>query len=361
MRKKIKFLIIGVVIILFVWVLLFFIQKNETPPTEFKVSLPFKTTISQKIVATGKVIPQDEIAIKPQVSGIIERILVKEGSYVKAGDLIAKIKVVPSEQSLNTSKGQLKNAKIQFKNAKWEYERVKKLFDKEIIAAKEFNDAKLNYNKAKNDLENAMDNLRIIKVGSAKNSSFANTNVRATVSGTILEIPIKKGHQVIESNNFNEGTTIAIIANLNKMIFQGKIDEADVDKLKEKAELDITIGAIESKKFKATLDFIAPKATDAHGVVMFKIKASMKLKKNDHIRAGYSANAEVILKTKSNILAIKESLVQYDGQKPFVEVQIKPQIFKRKNIVLGISNGIDVEVISGIQEKDAIKVWNKSL
>ncbi|MGY5354391.1 efflux RND transporter periplasmic adaptor subunit [Wenyingzhuangia sp. IMCC45467] len=361
MKNAIKFIIIIVLLAVFGFVIKFFIDKNSKSAIEFKTEKPFITTIEKKSVATGTVIPEDEVEIKPQISGIIEQIFVEEGKYVKEGDLIAKIKVVPNEQSLNSANGRVITAQLSLENTTKEYKRSKQLFDKGVIAIQEFNTAELQYNQAKQDLENAKKDFQIIKLGSANGSASANTNIRATISGTILEIPVKQGDQVIESNNFNAGTTIAFIADLKKMIFEGKVDEAEVGKLKENTPLEVTIGAIDTQKFNANLTFIAPKGVDEQGAVLFKIKASLELSDSVNVRAGYSANAALILDKKENILAVKESLIQYDRNtdKPFVEVENTPQQFEKKEVKLGISDGINVEIKEGVSKDDKIKVWNQ--
>ena len=361
MNKLLK-ITVGVLLLgALVSVLIFFGKKNAKAATDYKVKQAFTTTIEKKSVATGKIIPEDEVAIKPQISGILQEIFVEEGSFVKSGDLIARIKVVPNEQSLNNALGRVKNAKIQLDNIEIEYERNKKLFEKEVISSQDFNTFQLNYNRAKQDLENTESDYQIIKVGSKGGVASANTHIRATVSGTILEIPVKKGDQVIESNNFNAGTTIASIADLNKMIFEGKVDESEVGKLKEGTVLEVTIGAIEAKKFNAKLYFVAPKGMNEQGAVLFKIKAALELD-STYVRAGYSANAALILEKKEAVLAVKESLIQYDRktEKPYVEIQTEEQVFEKRDVVLGVSDGINVEIISGIERDDAIKVWNKA-
>ena len=315
-----------------------------------------------KSVATGKVVPEDEVEIKPQISGIIETLYVEEGDNVKTGDLLAKVKVVPNEQSLNSAKGRLANTKILMENAKIEYNRNKSLFDKEIISQQDFQNSELNLSRAMQDVSNADTDLQIIKLGSAGGSATANTNIRATVAGTVLEMPIKEGDQVVESNTFNNGTTIAIIADLSKMIFEGKVDESEVVKLKVGMPLTVNLGAIQDKEFEAKLKFIAPKGNEEQGAVQFKIEGDVYLDKDFFVRAGYSANASLVLERKDSILAIPEALLQFDkkSEKPYVEVQINDQKFERRDIKTGISDGINVEIISGITIEDNIKVWNQT-
>ncbi len=358
MKKTIIFSVIGIVLIV---VLIWFGKMNSKSVNEFETERPFITTIIKKTVATGKVTPLEEVEIKPQISGIIDKIFLKEGDNVKKGDLIARIRVVPNEQSLSSAKGRVIKAQLQVDNAKTIYDRNKKLFETGVISRKDFEEIELFYNQAKQDLLNAKNDYQIIKKGSVGESGIANTNVRATTSGMILEIPVEEGDQVIQSNNFNAGTTIASVADMNKMIFEGKVDEAEVSKIKINIDLDISIGAINDKKFPAKLNFIAPKGTEESGTVQFTIKADVTLEDNYFLRAGYSANAEIILEQKDSVLSIREAVLQFNKKtdKPYVEVKIGDQKFEKRDIVLGISDGENVEIISGLVAEDEIKIWNK--
>ncbi|WP_420571809.1 efflux RND transporter periplasmic adaptor subunit [Kordia sp.] len=339
----------------------YFINSNQKSVETFETAKAFKSSIVRKTVAAGTVIPEDEVEIKPQISGIIEKIYVEEGDKIKTGDLIARIKVVPNEQSLNSARNRIKNSKIVSDNAKIAYDRNKALFDKGIISSQEFERAELSYNQAKQEIRNAQSDLQIIKKGSVGGSA-ANTNIRATVSGTILVIPVKEGDQVIESNTFNAGTSIATIADLGKMIFEGKVDEAEVGKLKADSDLKVSLGAIEDKEFDAKLTFVAPKGVEESGAVQFKIKADVALDDNYFVRAGYSANASIELEKKNDILVIDEGLLRFDSRnedKPYVEVETGDQKFEKRFIEVGISDGKNIEILSGLKEDDKIKIWNK--
>ncbi len=320
-----------------------------------------KKDIVNQVIVTGKVIPEDEIEIKPQISGIIEKIYLEEGTDVKAGDLIAVIKIVPNEQSLNQSRGRVRNAELALNNVKIEYNRNKALFDKGVISSQDFNSLQLQHDQAQQELNNARSDYQIIRKGSAGGSASANTNIRATVNGTILEIPVEEGDQVIESNNFNDGTTIATIADMSKMIFEGEVDEAEVGKLKLGMPLDISLGALEKSDFQAKLKFIAPKGVEEEGAVQFKIEGDLVVSDSAYVRAGYSANASIVLEEKKDVLAIKEALLQFDKEteKPFVEIETGENEFERKELELGVSDGIDVEIVSGIDEGAKIKIWNE--
>lgn len=360
MKKTIIFGLIGVALIA---VLAWFGMKNSKSPIQYETEKPFVTNIVKKTVATGKVVPLEEAEIKPKVSGIIEEIFVEEGANVEVGDLIATIRVVPNIQSLNSAQGAVKTSQLRFENAEVLYNRNKNLFEKGVIPRQEFETAELNYESAKQDLKNAQNNLDIIKKGSAAGmGKTANTYVKAEISGTILEIPVRKGTQVIESNTFNNGTTIATIADMNKMIFEGKVDEAEVGKIKNGTVLEVSLGAIEKKKYPAKLNFIAPKGTEENGAVQFKIKGDVTLDNEFYVRAGYSANADIILEQKDSVLSIKEALLQFDkkNETPYVEIKIGDQDFERRDVELGISDGINVEILSGVTKDDEIKIWNKT-
>jgi HlyD family secretion protein len=358
-----KILIFSSIIIALIVVLIWFGKKNKTSIISYETAKLITATIENKTVATGKVVPLEEVEIKPNISGIIDKIYLEEGAIVKKGDLIATVKIIPNEQSLSSAKGRISNVQIQVKNSKISYDRNKTLLERGVISLQAFESTELAYNQAKQNLVNAQIDYEIIKKGSASGAGgVANTNIRATASGMLLEIPVKEGYQVIQSNNFNAGTTIAFVADMSKMIFEGKVDEAEVAKLMVGIDISVGLGAINETKFPAKLTFIAPKGTEENGAVQFKIKADVTLDDKYFVRANYSANAEIVLERKDSILAIKESLLQFDKktEKPYVEVKIGEDEFERKDIEIGLSDGINAEVISGVTEEDEIKVWNKA-
>ena len=340
----------------------FFVKSNSTSAIQYETQTLITATIEDKIVATGKVLPEDEVNVVPQIAGIIQELYVEEGDEVSTGDLIAKIKVVPNEQTLNSAEGRVKSAQIVMNNSKIEYERNKLLYEKEIISEQDFNSATLRYNQDMQNLSNAKSDLQIIKLGSSGGSTITNTNVRATVSGTILEIPVEEGDQVIQANTFNAGTIIATIADLNKMIFEGQVDEGEVGKLSVNMPLIVTLGAIEGKEYNAKLRLIAPKGTEVGGAIQFKIEGDVYLDDEYVVRAGYSANASIVAEKKVDVLAISEALLQYDNKtkKPYVEIETSSQKFERKDVKLGISDGVNAELLSGVSKTDKIKVWNRT-
>lgn len=362
MNKTVKIILGLVVLILLIFVLKYFKDSNSKAIEDFKVEEPFYTSISTKAVATGKLNPEEEVELKPQISGIIDEIFVDEGDIVKKGDLIATIRVVPNEQSLVQAQSRIKTAQLSYNNAKVQYDRDKALFEKGVISKQDFETTELTYNQAQETLRQAQNDYQIIKKGSISGGATANTSITAQISGTILEIPVREGDQVIESNTMNDGTTVATIADMSLMIFEGKVDEAEVGKIKEGKDIKIVLGAIQDKSFPAKLSFVAPKGIEENGAVQFTIKADVNIEQGTNIRAGYSANAEIDLEGKDSVFSIREALLQYDRitDNPFVEVQTGDGKYEKKNVKLGISDGINVEILDGVEKGDKIKVWNKA-
>jgi len=359
MKKTIFFVMLGLALIA---VLLWLSKKNQKSDITYETETPFKTDIVQKSIATGTVVPLEEIEIKPKVSGIVNKIFIEEGAKVQKGDLIATVRVVPNVQNLNAAQSNVRSARLQRDNAKILYDRSKMLFEKGVIPRQEFERAELSYNSSKETLNNATSNLQIIKKGSASGmGKAANTNIRAEIAGTVLEIPIREGSSVIESNTFSPGTTVAIIADMSKMIFEGKVDESEVGKLEKGTEISVELGAFQDKEFPAKLTFIAPKGTEEQGAVQFKIKADVSLEDGYYIRAGYSANANIELENKKDVLAIREGLLRFDKKtdEPYVEIETSDQVFEKKGVKLGVSDGINVEILDSIDIDTKIKIWNE--
>ena len=361
MKKRVTIIILVTIILAFGGAMYYLYSKNAEDPVVYETETPSTQTIVKKTVATGSILPLEEVLIKPNISGVIEEIFVEGGDFVKSGDLLAIIKVVPNLNALNDARNNIEAAKIALEDQKRNFDRQKSLFDKGVVSRVDLERSQLTFDQAKQTYSAANKRYDIVKTGTTKGyGNAANTQIRATVSGMVLEVPVEVGNQVIESNNFNEGTTIAAIADVEKMIFEGKVDESEVGKIKENLPLEITVGAIEDVVFDAVLDYIAPKGNAENGAIQFEIKGTLKKQDTTFIRAGLSANASIILGRADSVLAVKEALVQFDGKtkKPFVEVATGDQQFERRDLELGISDGIFVEVKSGIGKEDKIKVWN---
>lgn len=362
MKRTVTIIILAVIFIGFLGSLYYYFQKGQEDPVVYQTEQPSTQTITKKTVATGNIVPLEEILIKPNISGIIDEIYVEAGESVEAGDLIARIRVIPNVTSLQSAKDAVATAKINLDNQKKLYDRQKSLFDKGVISANDFDNTEVAYQRAEQNYKSAQQNFDIVKTGTTSGIGVAaNTLIRSTVTGMVLDVPVKTGNQVIESNNFNDGTTLATLADVNKMIFEGKVDESEVGKIKEGLPLEVTVGAIENKTFDAVLDYIAPKGVEENGAIQFEIKGTLDKADATFIRAGLSANASIILEKAEDVLSIKEALVQFDSdsQQPYVEIETGNQQFERKNIQLGVSDGIHVEVKSGIDKDAKIKVWNQ--
>lgn len=355
MKKVITIIVLIVLIASFIGTGYFLYQKSAAPPVVYETDSLFVTDIIKKTVATGSIVPRKEIELKSQVSGVVEKLYVEAGNVVTQGQLIAKIKIIPDVVTLNNAEASVKNATINFKNAEKEMKRQQNLFGQKVISEYEFNQYLLEYNLAKQALETAENNLDLIKEGASKKSQNVSNLVRSTADGMVLDVPVKEGTFVIESNTFNEGTTIAFVADMNEMIFEGKVDESEVGKLKEGMDLSLTIGALDTETFQASLEFISPKGVEEEGAIQFPIKAEVNLKDNAFLRAGYSANADIVLEKKENVLAIKEQNILFEGNKVFVELQTAPQQFERREIAVGLSDGINIEVLSGLSKNDMVK------
>ena len=359
-----KFKNIGIIVLILglLFAIAYFVRTNSTSAIQYDTTTAFTSSIQKTSVVTGTVIPEDEVEIKPQLNGIISEIMVEEGDMVNNGDLIAIIKVVPDERSVYGAQSQVNAAELNVRNAERQMQRAEELFSKQIISQQEFEDAELRFNTAKENLQAAQNDLEIIRKGSVSGSSTANTNIRATITGTILEIPIKLGDQVIAANSFNSGSTVAIIADLNKMIFEGQVDEAEVGKLEVGQDLSVSMAAIPDKEFQAKLKFVAPKGTEAGGAVQFKIEADLTLDESSFIRAGYSGNGTLVVDNRQDIMVIAEALLQFDRRTsvPYVEVETSSQNFERRDITIGLSDGIKVEILDGLEITDKIKIWNKT-
>ncbi len=332
-------------------------NKSRKKTVVYELKSPTVNNIIKKTVATGSVVPRKEILIKPQVSGIIEEIFIEAGNNVNKGDLIAKIRIIPDMVNLNNAESRLKRAQLNLEDAKLVYNRQKKIYDQGVIAESEFLQTRLSYNNAIEELESAENNLQLIREGvSKKSGTVTNTLIRSTIKGMVLDVPVEVGNSVIESNNFNEGTTVASVADMGEMIFKGKVDETEVGKLKAGMPLVLSIGAIDSAKFDAELEYIAPKGKEENGAIQFEIRAAVSLKDSMFIRANYSANADIVLERADSVLSIEESLLRFDHDSAYVEIETSiPQVFEKKYIKTGLSDGINIQVKEGLTKESKIK------
>lgn len=360
MKKFFKILLWVIVGIIFAGTFVYLYLNSKKEDEKYTLKYPSVETIERTTVLTGKIEPRDEIDIKPQISGIISEILVEAGDHVNNGDIIARIKVIPEESQLSSALNRVSVAEISLREAKQTLERTKQLYDKKYESREKYETDQAAYERATRELEQAQDQLKIVREGvSAANAQGSNTLVRSTVTGVVLEVPVKVGSSVIQSNTFNDGTTIAKVADMTDLIFRGKVDETEVDLIREGMDVKISVGAISGSDYPAVIEKIAPMASDENGTNTFEVKAALSADNSSNLRAGYSANANVVLESAENVMAVPESVVEYDADKAYVYVlkdSVPSQVFDKKEIKTGLSNGLMVEVKSkGITKKTPLR------
>lgn len=360
MKKYFKYILMALVAVIFIGTFVFLYIKSQPQPEVYDEFTLQRMDIRKTTVVTGKIEPRNEVNVKPQISGIITEILKEAGETVQEGEVIAKVKVIPDMGSLSAAQSRLRLAEINRKQAQTDYDREKTLFDKGLVAAHEYDKIAQDLRQAREEVDAAQDNLEVVRDGVSKsNASASSTLIRSTITGLILDIPVKVGNSVILANTFNDGTTIATVANMNDLIFRGNIDETEVGRLSTGMTMKITIGALQDLKFDARLEYIAPKATDQNGANQFEIKAAVNLPSNaTNIRSGYSANAEIVLAEAKNVLAVQESAIEFDGDDTYVYVikgEGDKQTYERRKVQTGISDGINIEIRSGVKPNERIR------
>lgn len=363
MKKYLKITLLVVVAAIFIGTFIFLYQKSKPKTTVYETVTPEIADLEKTTVATGKVEPRDEVLIKPQISGIISEVYKEAGQTIKQGEVIAKVKVIPELGQLNSAESRVRVAEISTAQAETDHERIKKLYNDKLISREDYEKSEVEIKKAREELQTAKDALEIIKEGITKNSaSFSSTLIRSTIDGLILDVPIKVGSSVIMSNTFNDGTTIATVANMNDLIFKGKIDETEVGRIHEGMPVKLTIGALQNLTFDAELEYISPKGVEENGANQFEIKAAVHAPDSVQIRSGYSANAEIVLQRAQKVLAVPEGIIEFSGDSTFVWVMtdsIPEQKFERRQIKTGMSDGIKLEIKEGLTGKEKVRASEK--
>ena len=359
MKRYSKLIIAAIVALIFIGTFVFLWQKSQPKEVVYNEFTPKLDSIQKTTIITGKIEPRNEVNIKPQISGIISELLKEPGDYVNAGDVIAKVKVIPDMAQLSSAEMRVRLAEINLKQAQTDFEREQNLYNQKLVSADEFDKTKMSLAQAKHEKIAAQDALEVVRDGvSSSNAKASSTLIRSTISGVILDIPVKVGNSVILSNTFNDGTTIATVANMNDLIFRGNIDETEVGQLVSGMNMKITIGALQDLKFDAALEYISPKATESNGTNQFEIKAAVKLTEGGKIRSGYSANAEIILAKAENVLSVPESAIEFSGDSTFVYVlkgEGKQKTYERTYVETGLSDGVNIEIKKGITAKDKVR------
>ena len=357
--KYSKLIIAIIVALIFIGTFVFLYQKSQPEPVVYNEFTTKMGDVSKTTLITGKIEPRNEVNVKPQISGIITDIYKEAGDIVKAGEVIAKVKVIPDMSQLSSAESRVRLAEINAKQAQVDYDRDKVLFDKHLITAESFDKVSQTLHQAQEEVKAATDALEVVRDGVSKsNASASSTLIRSTISGVILDIPVKVGNTVILSNTFNDGTTIATLANMKDLIFRGNIDETEVGQLSIGVPMKITIGALQDVKLSASLEYISPKAVENNGANQFEIKAAIDVKGAKDLRSGYSANAEIVLQTAKNVLTIPESAVEFSGDSTFVYLvkgKGEQKTYERHPVTIGISDGVNIEIKKGLSQKDIVR------
>ncbi len=359
MKKYSKLIIAALVALIFIGTFVFLWQKSQPKEVVYSEFTPKKDTLQRTTIITGKIEPRNEVNVKPQISGIITEILKEAGQFVQAGEVIAKVKVIPDMGQLSSAESRVRLANINLKQAEVDFEREKNLYDQKLVSADEYDKVRQQLNQAKEELKAAVDALEVVRDGvSRSNASASSTLIRSTISGIILDIPVKVGNSVILSNTFNDGTTIASVANMNDLIFRGNIDETEVGQLTIGMPMKITVGALQDVSFEASLEYISPKAVESNGANQFEIKAAVNTLQDSRIRSGYSANAEIVLARAEGVLTVPESAIEFSGDSTYVYVLVgspdKKQ-YERRPVTVGLSDGVNIEIKKGITDKDRVR------
>lgn len=354
-----KMIIAGLVAIVFIGTFVFLWIKAQPQPKVYDEFTPTVADLRKTTVLTGKIEPRNEVNIKPQISGIITELMKEAGQTVQAGEVIAKVKVIPDMGQLSSAQSRLRLAEINLKQARTDYEREKVLFDKGLVSADEYDKIHQAYNQAREERSAAQDNLEVVRDGvSSNNANASSTLVRSTVTGVILDVPVKVGNSVILSNTFNDGTTIATVANMNDLIFRGNVDETEVGQVNVGMPMTITVGALQDLKFSARLEYISPKAVEANGANQFEIKAAVQVPEKTGVRSGYSANAQIVLAEALHVLTVPESAIHFEGNNTYVYLvqgKGKNKTYQRRDVKVGLSDGVNIQIKSGLTINDRVR------
>src|SRR5262245_21711182 len=353
MKKILKYLLLAVIAVVFVGTLVFLYKKSQGTPVVYQLDSPATMTLVKKAVATGKVIPRREIEVKAQVSGVVEKLYVEPGQVVRKGQVVARIALRPSMLNVSQAESQLQSAKLNLQNQAADLDRYRKLATQGVISQSQFNTYSTNYDLQKEAVASAENTLMLLRTGASK--GMVSNMIPATIDGTVLDVPNKEGAFIVETSTFQSGTTVATLADMSDMIFEGLVDESEVGKLKQGMQLVLNVGALEGKPYTATLEYIAPKGVTDQGTIKFTIRAAVQHSKDLFLRSNYSANADIVLDKHENVLAINEGNLIIEGDKTFVEVEKAPQQFEKREIKTGLSDGINIEVVSGLTAEQKIK------
>ena len=356
MKKVIKYIVVVLIVAVFAGTFVFLYKKSKPQEIRYQELTAAKQDIARTTVLTGKIVPRNEVNIKPQINGIIAEIFKEAGQMVQKGEVIARLTVIPDMNSLSAAQSRVRLSEINLKQAQTNFDREKALFEKNLISAEEYEKVEQQLNQAKEEYAASQESLEVIRDGvSSKNATSSSTLIRSTITGLILDIPVKVGNSVIQANTLNDGTTVATVANMSDLIFEGQIDETEVGSLYEGMPLTITIGALRDYTFDASLEYISPKAVESNGANQFKVKAAVKVDSEHTIRSGYSANAQIELEKADSVLSVPESALEFVKNEPYVYKKAEDGTYTKTKVSTGLSDGVNIEIKQGLAQGDVVR------
>jgi len=356
MKKVIKYIVVVLIVAVFAGTFVFLYKKSKPQEIRYQELTAAKQDIARTTVLTGKIVPRNEVNIKPQINGIIAEIFKEAGQMVQKGEVIARLTVIPDMNSLSAAQSRVRLSEINLKQAQTNFDREKALFEKNLISAEEYEKVEQQLNQAKEEYAASQESLEVIRDGvSSKNATSSSTLIRSTITGLILDIPVKVGNSVIQANTLNDGTTVATVANMSDLIFEGQIDETEVGSLYEGMPLTITIGALRDYTFDASLEYISPKAVESNGANQFKVKAAVKVDSEHTIRSGYSANAQIELEKADSVLSVPESTLEFVKNEPYVYKKAEDGTYTKTKVTTGLSDGVNIEIKEGLAQGDVVR------
>ena len=356
MKKVIKYIVVVLIVAVFAGTFVFLYKKSKPQEIRYQELTAAKQDIARTTVLTGKIVPRNEVNIKPQINGIIAEIFKEAGQMVQKGEVIARLTVIPDMNSLSAAQSRVRLSEINLKQAQTNFDREKALFEKNLISAEEYEKVEQQLNQAKEEYAASQESLEVIRDGvSSKNATSSSTLIRSTITGLILDIPVKVGNSVIQANTLNDGTTVATVANMSDLIFEGQIDETEVGSLYEGMPLTITLGALRDYTFDASLEYISPKAVESNGANQFKVKAAVKVDSEHTIRSGYSANAQIELEKADSVLSVPESALEFVKNEPYVYKKAEDGTYTKTKVTTGLSDGVNIEIKQGLAQGDVVR------
>ncbi len=356
MIKKIGLVFVLIFIAAAVWFAFF--SGNGKAQNGIKTFPVQRGSIVDKALAVGEINPDTEVGVKSKISGIVDKLFVEVGDYVQKGQPILEVRPDPTPLEFAEAKKNVEIYEVTYRNAQKEFDRAQLLLAKEHISESDFDTKQRSYEEAELRYQLAKEKLSLLESGRTK---IADRNVesviKAPISGTILQLDVDNGDPVVPLTSYQAGTVLATIARMDDLVFKGTVDEIDVGKLEEGMEVTIKVGALPNEKIDGILYRISPKARKEDNTILFDVWIKITGESEKTLRAGYSANAEVVINQKDSILVVPERLVHYEGDSTYVEIM--PDTTNKEKIdtvyiETGLSDGLNVEIVEGLVESTLV-------